>query len=55
MEQSPIMESLCITLTCACGQPGIRVTLISQLYHDARCPQCQRIWMADITIKEEAP
>jgi phage FluMu protein Com len=48
------IESLRMVITCPCGT-HVLLTLMSQIYQDARCPHCGKVYVAHITIAEVPP
>jgi hypothetical protein len=52
-EIQPVVTRLRMAVTCPCGGE-VLITLMSQIYRDARCSKCDKEYEANITVKEVA-
>lgn len=55
MPDRPRIESYRIVLNCVCAQAEIVVTMASDLYMDAQCPHCKRIYRTILNFQIDHP
>lgn len=51
----PRIQSYRIVIDCLCAQAELVVTMASDLYWDARCPHCHRVYRSTITFQIDQP